>query len=110
MSGSTIKCDSGITGKITGERIVLSNVLASGDCEITCAKDSSSYLPGGAVYNVGDEVSYANLAWLVVGSDSETVTLILKGNATYESTSSSNLKGTGIFGSGVTYTSSSARS
>ena len=110
MSGSTIKCDSGITGKITGERIVLSNVLASGDCEITCAKDSSSYLPGGAVYNVGDEVSYANLAWLVAGSTADTVTLILKSNATYESTSSSNLTGTGIFGSGVTYTSSSARS
>ena len=110
MSGSTIKCDTGITGKITGERIVLSNVLASVDCEVTCAKDSSSYLPGGAVYNVGDEVSYANLAWLVVGSTSETVTLILKANATYESTSSSNTTGTGIFGSGVTYTSSSARS
>ena len=110
VSGSKITCDSGITGKITGSRVVVSNVLASGDCVITCAKDSSSYLPGGAVYNVGDEVSYANLAWLVVGSDSETVTLILKANATYESTSSSNTTGTGIFGSGVTYTSSSARS
>jgi len=110
VSGSKITCDSGITGKITGSRVVVSNVLASGDCVITCAKDSSSYLPGGAVYNVGDEVSYANLAWLVVSSDSETVTLILKANATYQSTSSSNTTGTGIFGSGVTYTSSSARS
>ena len=110
VSGSKITCDSGITGKITGSRVVVSNVLASGDCVITCAKDSSSYLPGGVVYNVGDEVSYANLAWLVVASDEDTVTLILKQNATYTSTSSSNKTGTGIFGSGVTYTSSSARS
>ena len=109
-SGATITCDSGITGKLAGTRVVISNVLASGDCTITNSRDTSNYLPGGATYNVGDEVSYANLAWLVVGSDSETVTLILKANATYDNESGSNTTGTGVYGSGVTFTSSSARS
>jgi hypothetical protein len=109
-SGATITCDAGITGTIAGTRIVVSNVLSSGDCTVQCSQDTSNFLPGGATYNIGDQVSYANLPWLVVGSDSESVTLILQGNAVYSSTSGSNVTGTGIYGSGVVFTSSSARS
>lgn len=109
-SGATITCDPGIEGRLAGTRIVVSNVMSSGDCNVVCSKDTSNYLPGGATYNKGDEVSYANLAWLVVGSDADSVTLILKTNATYSGSSGSNLTGTGIFGSGVVFTSSSARS
>ena len=113
-------CDTGIGINIAGTKITVKNVQASGDCRIVLTRDTSSQLPAGTTYNVGDPVSYANLLWFVVSDNEayiddngnevpESVTLILQENADYSSASSAS-DGTGIYGSGTKYATSTARS
>ena len=113
-------CDTGIGINIAGTKITVKNVQASGDCRIVLTRDTSSQLPAGTTYNVGDPVSYANLLWYVISDNEayidengnevpESVTLILQDNADYSSASSAS-NGTGIYGSGTKYATSTARS